>query len=60
MFEQVEDNDASAGLQDAMGRGDGEGGMFRMVQGLAEKGEVDGAVLDGGGSVSAGGFSGLG
>src|SRR2546423_4234159 len=39
--EQIENDDAAAFAQDAMGAGDGALGMDRVVQGLAENGEID-------------------
>src|SRR5256714_15400909 len=39
--EQIENDDAAAVAQDAMGAGDGALGMDRVVQCLAENGEID-------------------
>ena len=47
MGEEVEDGDAAAGLEEAMGGGDGAGGVVCVVEGLAEEGEIDGAGGDG-------------
>ncbi len=49
MGEEVEDGDATAGLEDAMGGGEGAGGVIGVVKGLAEEGEIDGAGGNGGG-----------
>ena len=43
MGEEIEDGDAAAGPQDAMGGGEGAGGIDRVMKGLAEEGEIDGA-----------------
>src|SRR6266545_4800752 len=44
MAHEVEHGDTAAGFEDAPGFGDGAVGVLGVVEGLAEEGEVDGAV----------------
>ncbi len=46
---EVEDEDLTAGLQNAVGFGDGFLWVLRVMQGLAEDGEIDGGVGQGDG-----------
>jgi hypothetical protein len=47
VLDQVEDDDAAAGDEDAVGFADGAVGVQGVVQGLREEDEVDGGVVDG-------------
>lgn len=49
VLEEIEDDDAAAGLENFEGCVDGCLRIFCMMEGLAEDGEVDGFFLDGGG-----------
>jgi len=47
VLDEVEDDDAAAGLEDAMGFGEGAGGVQGVVEGLRKEGEIDGGRVDG-------------
>jgi len=44
---EVEDDEGAAGFEDAVCFAEGAGGMFGVVEGLGEEGEIDGGVVDG-------------
>lgn len=48
VLEEIEDDEAAAGFENAEGGVEGALGVFRVVEGLAEDGEVEGAGVDGG------------
>jgi len=49
VLKEVEDDEAATGFEDSVGLGEGFGGLFGVMEGLGEDGEVDGVVIDGDG-----------
>jgi hypothetical protein len=47
VLEEVEDDEAAAGFEDSEGGVEGALGVFRVMEGLAKDGEVEGLVIDG-------------
>jgi len=47
VFLQIQDHQPAARLKDAVGFSNGAGGLFRVVQGLAQQGKFDARVVEG-------------